>query len=167
MQINGVHCTRSKCHLIEYEFSMPLNSVSVYRIKINVLIFLSDGVPSSSLNRRSPKRKDISDEDLFHAVEDVLPYIRTKQVLPKDSVVLQMAYHRNLLQKPFPLDVTLSDSCSMSSGNWLPARRDGRSGDAMRPRLFNPYFEEAKVTKTFHSSCCVIASLNSTNWLIL
>ena len=100
---------------------------------------------SSSLNRRSPKRKDVSDEDLFHAVEDVLPYIRIKQVLPKDSVVLQMAYHRNLFQKPFPLDVALGDNHNISSSNWLPPRRSRKNDDYTRPRMFNPYFEETKV----------------------
>ena len=100
---------------------------------------------SSSLNRRSPKRKDISDEGLFHAVKDVLPYIRIKQVLPKDSVVLQMAYHRNLFQKPFPLDVAVGDDYNISSSNWLPPRRSRKNNDYTRPRMFTPYFEETKV----------------------
>ena len=100
---------------------------------------------SSSLNRRSPRRKDVSDEDLFDAVKDVLPYIRIKQVLPKDSVVLQMAYHRNLFQKPFPLDIAAGDSYNISSSNWLPPRRSRKNDAYTRPRLFTPYFEEAKV----------------------
>jgi len=112
--------------------------------QVSKAIDKQNGVLSSSLNRRSPKRKDVSDEDLFHAVEDVLPCVRIKQVLPVDSVVLQMAYHRNLFQKPFPLDVAVGDSWNVSSSSWLPPRRSKKDDDYTRPRLFTPYYEEAK-----------------------
>ena len=103
------------------------------------------GITSSSLNRRSPKRKDISDEDLFEAVRNVLPYVRVKHVLPKGSVVLQTAYHRGLFQKPFPLDVASGDNDNVSSSSWVRTGNRRRHRDYVRPRLFFPYCDEAKV----------------------
>ena len=124
-------------------------------MKLNYkLSFVLDGLPTSSLNRRSPKRKDINDEDLYEAIKDISPFIRIKQVIPKSSVVLQMAYHRRLLQRP--LDVATGDSDALLSTHWVRSWKGRHHGNYVRPRLFIPYYEEAKVNLSQNIVCTYI-----------
>ena len=102
---------------------------------------------TNSLNRRSPKRKDISEEALLEAITDILPYIRVNHIIPRSSVILQSAYHRNLLSKPFPLDVGSSNDIDRNTSlYWVREINGRRHHGYTRPRLFLPYFEEAKVS---------------------
>ena len=96
----------------------------------------------NSLPRRSPKRKDINNETLLEMTADLLSMVRVKHVLPVSSSVLQSAYQRGLLQRPFPFDVVANEKHTPSVLYWV---REFRHPEYMRPRLFMHYYYETKV----------------------
>ena len=98
----------------------------------------------SSLPRRSPKRKDINNETLLEMIADLLSFIRTKHILPINSSVLQSAYQRGLLQRPFPFDVVVATEKNPPTIlYWI---REFGHPEYTRPRLFMQYYYEAKVS---------------------
>lgn len=106
--------------------------------------------PGNSLLRRSPKRRDVNNGILRDTISDLLPHIRLKHILPANSSVLNTAYQRGLLQRPFPFDVVASEKqCAASPVYWL---RSGPKLDYLRPRLFLPYVYEVKLV--LHERLC-------------
>jgi len=98
--------------------------------------------PANSFPRRSPKRKDINNTALLEIISDLLPFVRLRHILPTNSTVLQFAYQRGLLQRPFPFDMVASEKRPPVMVYWI---REFRHSEYMRPRLFMNFYYEAKL----------------------
>lgn len=70
----------------------------------------------------------------------VIEYVRIGHVLPPHSELLESVFRRGLVDRGMPLDI--------GEGSFypnLPWMRRREEKDFVRPRIFLPYFEEAKV----------------------
>ena len=70
----------------------------------------------------------------------VMDHVRIGHVLPSHCDLLESAFRRGLVERGMPLDI--GEGSFYPNAPWM-RRRDGK--DFVRPRLFLPYFEEAKV----------------------
>lgn len=120
-----------------------------------------------SVNKRGVKRRDLDVEELKDILSPLLPFIRTEHILPPHSDVLSDAVsapslpfltsfcmlHRGGLTpcshsqlKRGLISTPPSDMLPTAEGGkanaWL---RQKNAGIYVRPRLFSPYVEEAKV----------------------
>lgn len=124
-----------------------------------------------SVNKRGVKRRDLDVEELKEILSPLLPFVRTEHILPTNSDVLSDAVSafclccccvwvyshcdhdistdlysvcsqlkRGLISTP-PLDM-LPTAEGGKANSWL---RQKNAGIYVRPRLFSPYVEEAKV----------------------
>lgn len=87
------------------------------------------------------KKRDLDDEELRQIIADLLPCIRPEYVLPGNSETLQSAVKRGLVCLPPPHFLSDEASHSSAASTWVHSWRRG----ALPPRLFIPYYEEAKV----------------------
>ncbi|TSR99379.1 BTB/POZ domain-containing protein 7 [Bagarius yarrelli] len=93
-----------------------------------------------SVNKRGVKRRDLDVEELKEILSVLLPCVRTEHVLPTSSEVLSDTLKRGLISTP-PSDMI--PTVEGGKGNaWL---RQKSAGIYVRPRLFTPYVEEAKL----------------------
>lgn len=82
--------------------------------------------------------------ELRDILAELLPLVRMDHVLPHNSEVLTSAIRRGLVSTP-PSHMISDDGIpSQSASAWVPGKN---SGMFTRPRLFTPYYEEAKVRK--------------------
>lgn len=122
-----------------------------------------------SVNKRGVKKRDLDVEELKEILSPLLPFVRTEHILPPNSDVLADAVgtflsvaaaasqahgadramwrSSSLLQlKRGLLSTPPSDMLPTAEGGkanaWL---RQKNAGIYVRPRLFSPYVEEAKV----------------------
>ena len=82
----------------------------------------------------------------------VIEYVRIGHVLPPHSELLESVFRRGLVDRGMPLDI--------GEGSFypnLPWMRRREEKDFVRPRIFLPYFEEAKVR--YSGSTCIIISI--------
>ncbi|XP_077411527.1 BTB/POZ domain-containing protein 7 isoform X1 [Vanacampus margaritifer] len=93
-----------------------------------------------SVNKRGVKRRDLDVEELKDILSPLLPFIRTQHILPPHSDVLSDALKRGLISTP-PSDM-LPTAEGGKANAWL---RQKNAGIYVRPRLFSPYVEEAKL----------------------
>ncbi|XP_057714728.1 BTB/POZ domain-containing protein 7 isoform X2 [Corythoichthys intestinalis] len=93
-----------------------------------------------SVNKRGVKRRDLDVEELKDILSPLLPFIRTEHILPPHSDVLSDALKRGLISTP-PSDM-LPTAEGGKANAWL---RQKNAGIYVRPRLFTPYVEEAKL----------------------
>ncbi|XP_077587584.1 BTB/POZ domain-containing protein 7 [Stigmatopora nigra] len=93
-----------------------------------------------SVNKRGVKRRDLDLEELKDILSPLLPFIRTEHILPPHSDVLSDALKRGLISTP-PSDM-LPTAEGGKANSWL---RQKNAGIYVRPRLFTPYVEEAKL----------------------
>lgn len=85
----------------------------------------------------------------------VIEYVRIGHVLPPHSELLESVFRRGLVDRGMPLDI--------GEGSFypnLPWMRRREEKDFVRPRLFLPYFEEAKVCDS--GNTCIIISNSGT-----
>jgi BTB/POZ domain-containing protein 7 len=94
-----------------------------------------------SVSKKGVKKRDLDDEELRAIITDLLPCIRTEYVLPTSSEMLYAAVRRGLVCVPPSHFLSEDASHSSPASLWLHSRRRGTPP----PRLFMPYYEEAKV----------------------
>lgn len=94
-----------------------------------------------SISKKGVKRRDLNDVELRDILAELLPLVRLDHVIPYNSEVLLGAIKRGLVSTP-PSHM-MNDDCSscQSSAAWVPGKNNGLF---TRPRLFTPYYEEAK-----------------------
>ena len=83
-----------------------------------------------------------------------MEHVRIGHVLPPHGELLESVFRRGLVDRGMPLDI--------GEGSFypnLPWMRRREEKDFVRPRLFLPYFEEAKVCHS--GNTCII---NSIQW---
>ncbi len=93
-----------------------------------------------SVSKKGVKKRDLDDEELRQIIADLLPCIRSEYIIPSNSEILYSAIRRGLICMP-PSHLLSEDSTHNSAALWIHSRRRA----ALPPRLFIPYFEEAKV----------------------
>lgn len=123
-----------------------------------------------SVNKRGVKRRDLDVEELKEILSPLLPFIRTEHILPPNSDVLADAVSAAVLSRSVHPVINLhelgfdsySSTClqlkrgliSTPPSDMLPTAEGGKAnawlrqknaGIYVRPRLFSPYVEEAKV----------------------
>jgi BTB/POZ domain-containing protein 7 len=94
-----------------------------------------------SVSKKGVKKRDLDDEELRQIVTDLLSCIRVEYVLPANSEALLSALRRGLVCVPPSHFLSEEASQSSAASLWIHSRQRG----ALPPRLFIPYYEEAKV----------------------
>ncbi|KAG2457718.1 BTBD7 protein, partial [Polypterus senegalus] len=102
-----------------------------------------------SVNKRGVKRRDLDLEELKEMLSPLLPYVRIDHILPPNSEILGETMKRGLISTP-PSDM-LPTAEGGKSNAWL---RQKSAGIYVRPRLFAPYVEEAKVSYSSPGHFC-------------
>lgn len=89
------------------------------------------------------KKRDLNDAELHDLLSEILPLVRTEHILPPVNEILNSAIKRGLVEPPsaysYPDNMVLH-----TIGAWTGITA---SGFFRKPRLFLPYYEEAKVCK--------------------
>ena len=98
-----------------------------------------------SVSKKGVKRRDLNDKELGQMLSDLLPLIRVDHVLPAHSEVLVSAVKRGLLAGPLAVSLGSEDALLHRMAAWTGRTN---SGAFLKPRLFMPYYEEAKVRVT-------------------
>lgn len=93
-----------------------------------------------SISKKGVKKRDLNDEELKDILADLLPLIRTEHIIPYNSDVLNSAIKRGLISRP-PSHMIGDEGFVVQSSSWI---RGKNSGLFVRPRLFGPYYEDAK-----------------------
>ena len=91
-------------------------------------------------NKKNTKRREVDNKQLKKVLSGVIEHVRIGHVLPPHSELLEGVFRRGLADRGMPLDI--------GEGSFypnLPWMRRREEKDFIRPRLFLPYFEEAKV----------------------
>ncbi|KTF78829.1 hypothetical protein cypCar_00014555 [Cyprinus carpio] len=127
----------SKEHLLAAIQSDYLQVITIHQftLKPNLL-----SGTAHSVNKRGVKRRDLDLEELKEILSPLLPFVRTEHILPTNSEVLSDTMKRGLISTP-PSDM-LPTAEGGKANAWL---RQKSAGIYVRPRLFSPYVEEAKV----------------------
>ena len=109
------------------------------------LFFTSDPVQD---NKKNTKRREVDNKQLKKVLSGLIEHVRIGHVLPPHSELLEGVFRRGLADRGMPLDI--------GEGSFypnLPWMRRREEKDFIRPRLFLPYFEEAKVN---FCVCCEV-----------
>lgn len=111
-----------------------------------------------SVSRRGLRRRDLSDVELRDLLSDLLSCVRISHILPPDSEVLVTSVRRGLISTP-PSYMLGDDLCVGHSSNikpkaWIRGRNS--HGLYVKPRLFTPFVEEAKVILFFNFDTFVL-----------
>ncbi|KAJ7390594.1 BTB/POZ domain-containing protein 7 [Desmophyllum pertusum] len=99
----------------------------------------------SRTTRRTPSDVKLTNKQLKKVLSGVIEHVRIGHVLPPHSELLEGVFRRGLADRGMPLDI--------GEGSFypnLPWMRRREEKDFVRPRLFLPYFEEAKVILEEH-----------------
>lgn len=97
-----------------------------------------------SISRKGVRKRDMNDGELREILADMLPYLRSGHVIPTHGDVFMSAVKRGLVCSPAPFaayDAPHSSHLSSASA-WVRTRNMALY---VRPRLFLPFYEEAKV----------------------
>ncbi|KAI8515043.1 BTB/POZ domain-containing protein 7-like [Branchiostoma floridae x Branchiostoma belcheri] len=97
-----------------------------------------------SVSKKGVKRRDLDDVELREILSEVLPYVRVDHVLPASHDVLSAAIKRGLVSSP-PSHMLGGDTGKANA--WIPGKS---SGMYIKPRLFQPYMDEAKAILEEH-----------------
>ena len=95
-------------------------------------------------NKKNAKRREVDNKQLKRVLSGVIEHVRIGHVLPPHSELLDSVFRRGLADRGMPLDI--GEGSFYPNLPWM-RRREER--DFVRPRLFLPYFEEAKVIFCF------------------
>ncbi|XP_061173068.1 BTB/POZ domain-containing protein 7-like [Saccostrea echinata] len=93
-----------------------------------------------SISKKGVKKRDLNDEELKDILSDFLCLIRTDHILPHNSDVLNSAIKRGLVSRP-PSHMIGDEGFVVPSSSWIRGKNNGMF---VRPRLFGPYYEDAK-----------------------
>ncbi|GFR58467.1 BTB/POZ domain-containing protein 7-like [Elysia marginata] len=94
-----------------------------------------------SVSKKGVKRRDLNDKELGQILSDLLPLVRVDHLLPTNSEVLSNAVKRGLLAGPLAASLGTEDALLHRMAAWTGRTN---SGIFLKPRLFMPYYEEAK-----------------------
>ena len=94
-----------------------------------------------SVAKKGVKKRDLNDVELRDILADILPLVRLDHVIPYSNDILNGAIKRGLVSTP-PSHMIGDDSPGHKICAWV---RGKNNGIYVRPRLFIPYYEEAKV----------------------
>lgn len=97
-----------------------------------------------SVAKKGVKKRDLNDVELREIISDLLALVRLDHVIPANCDVLSSAIKRGLISTP-PSHMLGDDTPWHRIGAWTRTRN---CGVFQKPRLFLPYYEEAKVSKT-------------------
>ena len=106
-----------------------------------------------SISRKGVKKRDLNDDELRDILSDVLPLVRIDHVIPHNSDSLHGAMRRGLISSP-PSHMIEDEDLSPQeiSASWIRSKNNPMF---TAPRLFTPYFEDAKVTRRCISLYCL------------
>lgn len=93
-----------------------------------------------SVSKKGVKRRDLNDVELRDILAEVLPLVRIDHVIPYTSEVLTSTVKRGLISSP-PCHMISDEGSGQCVSAWV---RNKNNGIYQRPRLFTPYYEEAK-----------------------
>jgi BTB/POZ domain-containing protein 7 len=91
--------------------------------------------------KKGVKKRDLNDGELREIIAELLGYVRLDHVIPPNSDTLSGAVKRGLISRP-PSHMLADDTPAQRIGAWTRIRN---CGVFQKPRLFLPYYEEAKV----------------------
>ncbi|RUS79800.1 hypothetical protein EGW08_012447 [Elysia chlorotica] len=94
-----------------------------------------------SVSKKGVKRRDLNDKELGQILSDLLPLVRVDHLLPTNSEVLLSTVKRGLLALPLASSLGPEDGQLHRMAAWTGRTN---SGAFLKPRLFLPYYEEAK-----------------------
>lgn len=94
-----------------------------------------------SVAKKGVKKRDLNDVELREIISELLPLIRLEHILPLNNEALAGVIKRGLISTP-PTHMLGDDSPGHRIGAWVPLHS---CGIFQKPRLFLPYYEEAKV----------------------
>lgn len=94
-----------------------------------------------SITRKGIKKRDLNDIELRDILADLLPHVRTDHIIPPSNDVLNNAIKRGLISVP-PSHMIVDESCHTKASAWVRSKNNGMF---LKPRLFLPFYEEAKV----------------------
>ena len=120
-------------HIVKCDFITSLFHV----LNMPNCFFTSDPVQD---NKKNTKRREVDNKQLKKVLSGVIEHVRIGHVLPPHSELLESVFRRGLADRGMPLDI--GEGSFYPNLPWM-RRREER--DFVRPRLFLPYFEEAKV----------------------
>ncbi|XP_050406093.1 BTB/POZ domain-containing protein 7 [Patella vulgata] len=93
-----------------------------------------------SVSKKGVKKRDLNDVELREILADLLPLVRMDHVIPYNNDILNNAIKRGLVSTP-PSHMLGDDIPTNRTCAWIRGRNNGIF---VRPRLFTPYYEEAK-----------------------
>ncbi|KAH3853546.1 hypothetical protein DPMN_096073, partial [Dreissena polymorpha] len=94
-----------------------------------------------SVSKKGVKRRDFNDVELREIMAEILPLVRMDHVIPHNNEVLMSAIRRGVVSLP-PSHMYSDDTgVGQTAAAWVPGRNNGMF---MKPRLFTPYYDEAK-----------------------
>ncbi|ESO97990.1 hypothetical protein LOTGIDRAFT_92273, partial [Lottia gigantea] len=93
-----------------------------------------------SVSKKGVKKRDLNDVELREILANLLPLIRMDHVIPYSNDILNGAIKRGLVSTP-PSHMLGDDIPSNRMCAWVRGRNNGIF---VRPRLFTPYYDEAK-----------------------
>lgn len=96
-----------------------------------------------SVSRKGIKKRDLNDVELRELLSELLPLVRMDHVIPPNSDVLCQAIRRGLVSSP-PSHMIGSDNRDLLPRVNAWVRTPNAQGLFVRPRLFQPYYDEIK-----------------------
>ena len=105
-----------------------------------------------SVARKGIRRRDLNDVELRDILSELLPHVRVDHVLPPSSETLAQAIRRGLVSTPPSHMIGGDHQGGGRKGHpdkaaWIKFKSAGGGGGGglyVKPRLFMPYYEEAK-----------------------
>ena len=95
-----------------------------------------------SVSKKGIKKKDLNDTELREMLTDLMPYVRTSHIIPATNDLLTSAVKWGLVSVP-PSHMVGADVGVSAASAWVRTRNMALF---IKPRLFMPFFDEAKVS---------------------
>uniref|UniRef100_A0A8D9ACE9 BTB/POZ domain-containing protein 7 n=1 Tax=Cacopsylla melanoneura TaxID=428564 RepID=A0A8D9ACE9_9HEMI len=96
-----------------------------------------------SVSRKGIKKRDLNDVELRELLSELLPLVRMDHVIPQNSDILCQAIRRGLVSTP-PSHMMGNDNRDLLPRVNAWVRTPNALGLFVRPRLFQPYYDEIK-----------------------
>ncbi|XP_074662377.1 BTB/POZ domain-containing protein 7-like [Tubulanus polymorphus] len=94
-----------------------------------------------SVSKKGIKKRDLSDTELRDILECLLPYVRTNHIIPHNHDVFTSSIKRGLISVPPTHMLGDHEEKSNRVNSWVQGKNNGMY---VKPRLFQPYYEEVK-----------------------
>ena len=95
-----------------------------------------------SVAKKGVKKRDLDDRELKQLLSELLPLVRVDHVTPPNCDILTHSVKRGLVPPPASSLYHHEDALLHRIGFWTGLNT---RGFFLKPRLFTPYYEEAKV----------------------